>query len=248
MPLPQHGGPPRRRDPPIKAIFEKYQHSKAVRALENFEDIQSGIINRISEEQMLGMVLEAFCPADEAVQRLSPLVRIQTVASIRHTHQTGQRGDDLRSLSASMSFPRRSKFVGPGRGTSLDYTIAKQGKTNKVGKIEYSAFAPHVNPVLDTIAWQGMAILYRFHLLGERLPNFLEHKKFFNVPVYRSATDATAFLNADTQTKEFKTFYASQGVIVEKVTHQGRIQVQQDMDDNGISTPHIGHFCKYSDG
>lgn len=235
-------------DPAIKTVLEKYQRSKATRALENNEDIQSKIARRISEEEMLELVSQAFCPTTPATQRLHPLTRIQTVTSIRHTHQTGQRGDDLRSFTFSMAFQRSVRQVGPGGGTELDYIVTKQGKTNKVGKQEYSALAPHINPMLDTCGWQGLGYMYRFIILGEQVPDFTKWVEYFHLPVYRSITSANAFLDGSVQNTQWNALYAAVGIIVNKVTHQGRVQAQQDMDNNGVSNPHIARICQYQDG
>lgn len=235
-------------DPVIKVLHDNRRRSKAVEAISNDEDMQTGVGLRISDEEMVDMALEGFHPTCDETRKMDTLSRIQTIASMLHTHQTGQRGDDIRSLSTGMAFTRTSKFVGPGRGTAIDLIITKQGKTNKASKHEYSGFLPHVNPIRDAVAWMGICALHRHLVLLEHQPQLLDYKKFMHLPLYRSVTSANKFINSDTQGRQFKSFYQSQGVVVGKVVHQGRVQVQQDMDDNGISTAHIARACKYSDG
>ena len=111
---------------------------------------------------MYKMTEQGFNPTDDALRRLHPLSLMNTVGGMRHTHQTGQLGDDLRSFSVSMGFTQVSDYVGP-RGTELNYCITNKGKTNKVGKHEYSACAPCVNPMLDN----EEAILFNQNLRDE---------------------------------------------------------------------------------
>jgi hypothetical protein len=129
-------------DPVVKEIYTRRKKSKAVQCLENGEDFQSKIANKLAEQ--------GFHPTTLALQSLHPISLMNTVASLLHTHQTGQRGEDLRSFSLAMGFTRQSEYVGPGDGTELNFAVTKLGKTNKVGKNTYSAFAPH-NPSLIVI-------------------------------------------------------------------------------------------------
>lgn len=118
----------------IKEVLGKYKRSKAERALKEGEDFQSKIATRITNVKNDGA----------RIQPDRRYAKKTTVAGMRHTHQTGQRGDDLRSFSVSMGFTQVSDYVGP-RGTELNYCITNKGKTkNKVGKHEYSVCAPCV--------------------------------------------------------------------------------------------------------
>jgi hypothetical protein len=233
-------------DPIIKEVLGKYKRSKAERALKEGEDFQSKIATRITKEQMYRMTEQGFNPTDDALRRLHPLSLMNTVAGMRHTHQTGQRGDDLRSFSVSMGFTQVSDYVGP-RGTELNYCITNQGKTNKVGKHEYSACAPCVNPMLDTTAWQGYILIYRHGVLAEPMPNLLDWKQYYQLPVYRGASSATARVSGNSQNEHWNKLYKSQDILVAKVVHQGRIEHQQALDNVGVSQPHISPALHYAD-
>jgi hypothetical protein len=83
-------------DPIIKEVLSKYKCSKATRALQEGEDFQSKIANRITREQMYKMTMQRFCPTDDSLRQLHPLSLMNTIAGVCQTHTTGQRGDDIR--------------------------------------------------------------------------------------------------------------------------------------------------------
>ena len=112
-----------------------------------------------------------------------------------------------------------SKFVGPAHGMEFDCSVMNKGKTNKVGKHEYTAIAPHVNPILDTIALQGLCYLVQHLIMGEPIHNFLNVEDYMLMPVYRSARSRV--LSSLTQQEQWHRFYASQGIVINTVTHQG---------------------------
>lgn len=140
----------------IKCIYEKHKRTKATRAMEEGEDIQADLDVRISEEQMDGMMRECFSPKYKGVAAMSELARIQTAAEIRHSHTTGERGDNIRGYTACMAFTRQARGIGPTRnGMEIDYLITNKGKQNQQGKFMYTSMAPHMNPLFDTVGLQG---------------------------------------------------------------------------------------------
>lgn len=233
-------------DPIIKEVLKGYQNSKATRALSEGEDFQSAIATRITKEQMYDMTKQGLNPTDESLKRLHTLSLMNTVAGVRHTHQTGQRGDDLRNFSAAMGFTQVCDYIGPN-GTELNYVITNQGKTNKVGKHEYSAFAPHLNPMLDTTAWHGFIFMYRHSVMQEPVPNLLDWKDYYKRPVYRGSSGASVSLDSSSQNEHWNKLYASEDVQVAKVVHQGRVESQQHLDNVGVSQAHISRAHHYTD-
>jgi hypothetical protein len=140
----------------IKTIFDKHKRSKATRAMEEGQDIQADLDVRITAEQMDAMMRECFCPTNSGVSALSELARIQTAAEIRHSHTTGERGDNIRGYTACMAFTKQARGIGPTRnGMEIDYLITNKGKQNQQGKFTYTSMAPHLNPLFDTVGLQG---------------------------------------------------------------------------------------------
>jgi hypothetical protein len=245
-----------RSDAIIDSIINQKRKAKARRIVDDGADIQAKLDVRISDEQMDGLVEECFAPTDPAIGQMHELSRLQTVSGIRHTQTTGQRGQDLRGYTSSMAFTCRVRAIGPGRGTNVDFAITNDGKVNKEGKITYTALAPHVNPLWDPSGLQGLCLFYRHSIMMEPFPNhvnyidFQDHPEddFAKRPVYREIKDYNAHLDKNTMNDQWKAFYASQNIFSDKVTHQGRRQVQQELCDDGISQDKIGRFCHYSEG
>jgi hypothetical protein len=240
----------------INSIMNQCRQSKATRMVDKGIDIQAKLDVRISNEQMDALVEECFAPTDPTIQDMHELSRLQTVCGIRHTQATGQRGQDLRGFTSSMAFTRRVRAIGPGRGINVDFAITNDGKTNKEGKITYSAFAPHINPLWDPSGLQGLCFIYRHTVLLEPFPNHVNFRDFqlhpqddfAKRPVYREIKDYTKHLDKSTMNDQWKAFYASQNIFSDKVTHQGRRQVQQELCDDGIQQEKIRRFCHYADG
>jgi hypothetical protein len=66
----------------------------------------------------------------------------------------------------------------------LRSTILNQGKTKKTGRIEYKAFATHMNPRLDTAAYLRLSLLQPFNVLHMPFPDLLDPKDYATYPVY----------------------------------------------------------------
>jgi len=231
----------------IKSVRDRHQTYRAQRDLDEGLDLQAELDLRISPKDMIGLIHLVFKPTPGSkVAKLEELSRLQTGSQIRQSMATMQRGDDIRGLMVCMNFVRTMYTVGPGGGSECDYTITKKGKTNVVGKKEYTAMAAHVNPLLDPAGFQGLCFLYRHSFMNEPFPNHLDWRDFARRPLYRQARCYQKPMDGHTMYTLWKTFYNQQGILSDKVTHQGRRQGQQEMDDHGVSNDKITRMCGYS--
>jgi hypothetical protein len=145
--------------PPINAILQKYQRSRSTKAMDEGLDVQGKLDLRIDDEQKMDFVVECFAPRSPEMKSLTDLARIQLAAQFQQTFATGQRSEDLRAETAGMDLVRNMRRLGPGRGIPAAHVISNKGKTNTVGKMTYTAMAPHMNPMFDSTAYSGLSYL-----------------------------------------------------------------------------------------
>jgi hypothetical protein len=78
-----------------------------------------------------------------------------------------------------LRFIRTVRGVGPLPGTIVSFQVTNKAKHNQVGRLEYTAAAPHLDPLRDTSAWHGLLWIWRFIILMEPFPDFLDYKVLF---------------------------------------------------------------------
>jgi hypothetical protein len=239
--LPQQTGAVSR-DPVVSLIFKRLNRSKATLGKRKGVDLQALLPKRIKRAEMLHLVGEAFQPSSHETSNLDLLTRTQTVAQIRQTHSTGQRGDDLRSELLHFNMVEESDFL----SATMNQVISNDGKTNPSGNLTVTGMIPHINPLLDTLALRGTAFLIRFSVLGERFPDFLDWRWLSSVPIYR-AHNSLQPQSKSTMEDNWRRFYRAADIVVNKLVHAGRGQSQQEMDDAGVAQAQISRLCGYSD-
>jgi hypothetical protein len=143
----------------------------------------------------MDFVVECFAPRSPEMKSLTDLARIQLAAQFQQTFATGQRSEDLRAETAGMDLVRNMRRLGPGRGIPAAHVISNKGKTNTVGKMTYTAMAPHMNPMFDSTAYSGLSYLLRFSVMDEPFPDHLDWKDFSRRPVYIEVHDKLCFLH-----------------------------------------------------
>jgi hypothetical protein len=150
-------------------------------------DIQESLDSQISRSEEL--LLVDICYDPTTVSTLACLTKSNVVSGYVHSVQVGTRGSDSRGMMFNHGFVRKMEYLGDG--DDVDHFIHNQGKTNRVGRREYKAFACHMNPRMDTSAHLGMNLLLRYLVLHEPFPNFLYPLDYAQRPIFRSVNSYT---------------------------------------------------------
>jgi hypothetical protein len=125
------------------------------------------------------------------------------------------------------------------------HTILNGGKKNDGDRLEYTAHLLHMNPVLCTAGWIGIMLIYRFSVLKEPFPDFLDPSDFMKRPLFRQVWDYHKSTSYDTQYQNHKQMFDLIGFASRAVTHLGRGSAQREMFDHGISLEEIGVLARY---
>jgi hypothetical protein len=126
--------------------------------------------------------------------------------------------------------------------------ITNGGKTNQAGKLQYSAYAPHVNPEEDPGGWLGFYFMQRFMIDNEQPPDHRNWEDYAYKPVFRSMSDPEKALSDSTMYEHWKTFFSAIGICTPHVVHQPRLDGQQRLDEYNVPQNHIARFAKYGHG
>jgi hypothetical protein len=223
--------------------FEKDVHvMRAKKERESGADLQEHLDSQISREEELRLV--DICYDPRILRGMSYIAKSNVVSGYLHSAQVGTRGSDTRGVLMNHCFIRRMDFL--GKGELVDNLLLNQGKTNRVGRIEYKAFATHVNPRMDASAHLGMNMLLRFAYQGEPFPDFLDIEDYAKRPVFRSAKSYLRHYPPTTQYRNWKSVFDASGITCNKVTHQQRGQVQQKLSDKGCPLDTLERFMGYA--
>ena len=206
-------------------------------------DIQESLDSEISRSDEL--LLVDICYDPTTVSTLAFITKSNVVSGYVHSAQVGTRGSDSRGMMFHHGFVRKMEYLGDGE--DVDHFIHNQGKTNRVGRRIYKAFACHMNPRMDTSAHLGMNLLLRYMVLGEPFPDFLCPVDYAHRPIFRSVNSYAKSYPSSTQYSNWKAIYAAAGIRCAKVTHQNRGQVQQRLSDKGCPLDTIERFIGCGD-
>lgn len=226
----------------LKDYLKEVHIIKADLERESDIDIQEGLDSFITRAQELCLV--DICYDLFRVSTLQFLAKSNVACGYVHSAQVGTRGSDSRALLFHHGFIRKMEFLGDG--DDVDHFIHNQGKTNRVGRREYKAFATHKNPRMDTSAHLGINLLLRFVCHGEPFPDFLSPKEYTHRPIFRSISCYSKSYPPSTQYNNWKAIYNAAGIRCNKVTHQNRGQVQQRLSDLGCPLDTIERFIGYA--
>jgi len=234
-------------DSVIKAIRQKHMKAKAEKDIVEGVDIQAELDLRISPNQQMQLMYNVFNPepGTEAA-KLDELTRLQFGASYRRGNATGERGDEMRALTSNMCFLRNVAVIGPGGGTSTDMSVTNKGKSNTVGRKNYTAMAAHVNPLFDAVGMEGLCTLYRHSFLNEPFPNHLNWQDYGKRPLYREVRNHLCPMDKNTMYKSWCAMFDTARFYSDKVVHQPRRQMQQEMDDGGIEDSKAARMVRYA--
>ena len=224
----------------VKMVKKKREKARATFDLEHGVDIQALLNVKMSHDQMERFIFCGFCPRQGGkVAKISPVMRLQIVAAMRHLQQTMKRKDDIKSVVGGMMFTKVMKGLGPGHGTLCDYFVTNAGKNNQVGKKEFTAVGPHNNPLFDAAALLGVCLLFRFVILHEPFPDHLNWRDFSLRPLLRSVKSHLKAAGSSTIDKAWSKMHEECGVVSDKVGHLPRRQSMQEEDEKCAPSEHI---------
>ena len=237
-------------DPAVKIIRKIRNKSRSQRALESFVDMQDGIDDEISRDQMLDIIEYLYDPpSDCPVVIRSLLSRMQLAGCIRQTFSTGVRGELCRFEYKNFCFVRHIKGIGVHpRGETAHMMVSDKGKTNVCGKRKFKAVLTHMNPLLDTMAHKGAMLLTRYVYMSEPYPDHLNKEQHRSRPVWRAMKSYADHIGSTSMGEQYTALYDALKVHVPKKTHQGRVQFQQHCDRKDVPLCDIGRAADYSDG
>ena len=243
-----------RRTEAIKKNLIIRTKEKANRTLAEGVDMQSSLHELVSPQQMMNMMWTiynvnhpGYCSSQDPLC-LTLLGRTQLGAMIRQTFMTGVRGEICRFENYNFCFTRPMMNVGPNpQGETAHMMLSNKGKTNVVGRTIYKAVLPHYNPLLCTQANKGALLVVRHILMDEPYPDHLNPMDLRTRPVYRSMQCHKTRLCDSVMSDHFNNLFNACGIDCEKITHQGRVQFQQDCDIDDCPHPDISRAADYTD-
>jgi hypothetical protein len=205
-------------------------------------DLHADMDRQITRSDQLRLV--DCCYDSLVITNLSALAKSNVVTGYTLSSQIGSRGSDSRGIMLSHGFVKSMRFL--GEGEDVDHFVHNHGKTNRVGRVTYKAFATHRNPRMDSSAHLGMSTLLRYSCSGEPFPDFLKPKDYTKRPVFRSAHSYANPYPASTQYSNWKKVFAHCGIFCSKVTHICRGQIQQELSDKGVCAQDHERFFGYA--
>ena len=204
-------------------------------------DLQAEVESDVGFDGMMRMAMRCL---NVDIPNTSALFCMQTFFELRATHQQGARHDDLREEVFAHIFSRQSPKLGVN-GMTLLANVTDGGKTNKNGRVSYSALISHRNPILSAIFAKAALFLWRFLIMGVPFPELLDPKDIFRRPTLRQGYDDFGHVSYDSSYTIMKRLYESEKIVVTKCLHQGRGECQRELDDDGVELDMIKRLCKY---
>jgi hypothetical protein len=231
--------------PPVKNSITA---SRADKANKEWED-QVELLGDIDEKFDKPMITELItCAYKEeppgALKKMNPLLKMQFAAAFTLAMQTGRRGEEFYKQMLVQRFVRHAELLGV-LGCLCGFYLTNKSKRNVVSRREYTQTGPHVDPLKDTSANHGAMWMYRFVVMKERLPNFLDYTACYRVPTFRMVTSIKN-MSGDLFRDMFKQFFVANGFMVGKITHQCRREVEQMLDDVGCQPENISRMCGHA--
>lgn len=234
-----------RQDPKVKELLKAVLGNTAEAAIEDDTDVLGDVIlSDVTVAQSIKFVTHCFNPCNSSrLAKIDMLSRIQLAAGHRETQMAGQRGENLVSQRLGFSFLHHYPNIGPPPGTYCDMTLTNKGKTNHVGRHDFTALGCHRNPILDAIGLHGICLLWRFAAINEPFPHCLKTSEIKQRPMFRSPQNHLEHMDGTTLYRIWKNANEDLEILTPKVTHQGRGQLNRELDVWGIPEPKI---CRHT--
>lgn len=232
----------------VKQHCLSVRKNTATKARENYTDLMgtTAVGTRISDEQEEAMILSVIDgpKAGGKVEELSLSNRVNFVSTYSLSRADGRRKNEHFKQRWASRFILFVKTIGP-RGMWVNMGLSNDGKTNLYGHLEYTGVVIPVNPILCSSAWHGFSLFHRYTGLGsQKFPTgFLDYKTVMDIVTYASEMGGQfKHISKDYYGKTWDGFYKDAGVWVAKLTHQSRVQCEQELDDAGVDTGDISRL------
>ena len=150
----------------------------------------------------------------------------------------------VRHTTLAFIFTKHASRIGPNGQTTFN-TILNGGKLNSGNRLEYTAHLLHMNPLLCAAGWIGIMLIYRFSVMGEPFPDFLDPSDFMKRPLFRAFRDYTSSTSYQCQYDNHKKVFKLIDFISTVVLHLGRGSAQRDLFAAGICLTNIAMLARY---
>jgi hypothetical protein len=173
-------------DPVIQQLVRFSNKKQAATNRELQLDIQASIDSRISEEESQSMLLMAArikMPDRGKVITKDRLSRLVFACTYTVSAATMRRGEDCYNQKIFQRFERTMKTIGPA-GMICTFLVCNKAKHNTMGRLEYLAMAPHVDPLMDQSFWHGLLWLFLMLVNNFLFPDFTDWQTLFQLPTY----------------------------------------------------------------
>jgi Centromere DNA-binding protein complex CBF3 subunit, domain 2 len=219
---------------------------KAKNDRETYKDQMATVGTRISDEQEEVMLLSVIDgpKAGGEVEQLSLSNRVNFAATYTVSRADGRRKNEHYRQRWIARFIQWVKTIGPC-GMWINVNLTNDGKTNQYGHLEYTGMVITVNPVVCSSGWHGFSLFHRYTGLGsQKFPTgFLDYKTVMDIVTYASEKGGQfKHISKAYYGKIWDGFYKDAGVFVAKLTHQTRVQCEQELDDAGVDTGDISRL------
>jgi hypothetical protein len=219
----------------LKTWLKKSRPTKAQLVMEMCVDLCADIDNMVSatdENKMMCQILDPKPQGD--VMKLNEHYRIVFGATWTSLRCTTRRGEEYYGQKLIQRFSRVCPNIGPPPGTLCGMIITYHAKHNQVGRYEYSAVAPHINPILDSNAWHGMLWIEVYVDNKTPFPDFDKYEEVFNIPTYHSLRNPKKAMSEGALYTMFKANTNDANIVKDSVTHQPRKQTLSELDNKGV--------------
>jgi hypothetical protein len=193
------------------------------------------------------MVMFVFNPPNDELRKIPVLRRLHVAYIFMKTGVSVERGDQCIWSHFGMHYLKDIGSIGP-TGTKGFNHVTNKGKTNPRGHLVTTTDIACVNPVKTPACLLGVIIIFRFLVLGEPFPDFLDHKDFAQRPMLRCPQSYRKSETPKSVQKPFRCFFNACGVHSFHTIHFNRKDGQEGLDQDGVHPDLISRHGKYSEG
>ena len=231
----------------IPELIKKVKAVGKAAPTKNLVDMQAHLDVDLPPKRLIGGLRDLLSFATfPALAAMTVLNRIQQVAILLSATYCLFRGEDQRHLNLACLFTVDLHGVGPNRFITALGAISSEGKCNTSGNFNKTGMAPHVNPLLCAITAIATVFVYRFQVLHEPTPTFLEIRTLYECTLYRSAHDPSASISYGTMHEACEQLYAHMGLDPPGSTHYWRKLGHIMQNNAGVSDEDIDRHCNRS--
>jgi hypothetical protein len=235
----------------VTAILNDHARHEYLRKRDQYLDRAAGTLLDGYDERRIEAFVQ-YCwegwarDVPEKSQRRKPQgieSHLRTVVDFLFSHHTITRGQSRRTMQFADLFTIPLKNEGPTPCFPM-IMIMDNGKTNAMGRLEYSSVIRHRNPMVCTMAHTAFYLFFRWNIIKEPVPEFRRRPQWYNLHFLKGESAEKAF-SYDTQLYWTNRVFAQIGLNTVKKTHIGRSEGARWAELNGVSENQIrraGHW------